>query len=351
MRLCFIADGRSVHTQRWLSEMVARGFDVHVVSNRPFPLDGVVLHELPVSKSALGWFTAIPRLRRLIRRIDPDLVHGHYLTSYGLLAAASGVQPLVLTAWGSDVLVSPRESWLVRLLTGWIIRRADYITADAVDVIDAIRACGPNCPVEQVQWGVELARFAPRQATTSSAPLRFISLRSWEPLYEIATILHAFASVAEQIGAGGCRLDLLGGGSQEQMLRELTRQLGIESRVVFHGFRSEAEMISLLTQADVSISVPRSDGTAMSLLESMAAGLPVIVSDLPANRQWVDADGGYIVPTGNVTQLAQAMLSLATDGRLRLRMGARNRQVVEAHADRRREMDRMAAVYRRLAGK
>jgi len=344
-RLCFIADGQSVHTRRWLEAMVARGFEVHLITDRPAGIAGVTLHPLALRRSTLGWFAAIPAVRRLVRAIDPDLVHGHYVTSYGMLAAASGVHPLLLTAWGSDLLLSPRQNRLVHLLTGLILRRADYITADAIDVIEAIGDYHPRCPVEQVQWGIELDRFPPPLARTH-AGIRFISLRSWEPLYQIPTLVRAFAEAAGKIG--DCHLDLVGGGSQEAELRALVRELHLEERVTFHGFVNEARLRALLAAADVSISVPCADGTAMSLLESMAAGLPAIVSDLPANRQWIDREGGAVVPVGEVSPLAAAMVRLADDGEARHAAGLRNRRRVEQDADRRLEMDRVSARYRQL---
>lgn len=124
--------------------------------------------------------------------------------------------------------------------------------------------------------------------------------------------------------------------------------MGIAEQVTFHGRVGEAALLEVLAQADISISVPTNDATAMSLLESMAAGLPVVVSDLPANRQWVDAAGGHIVPPGDEKALTQALLGLARDAGLRLAMGARNRAVVEAGASRKAEMDRMAVLYKEL---
>ncbi|RYF30155.1 MAG: hypothetical protein EOO38_32635 [Cytophagaceae bacterium] len=71
-----------------------------------------------------SWFKALPELRRAVRQLaedfKPTVAHGHYVTSYGMWAAACGLDcPKVLTAWGSDILVTPRQSRLMRWVVGW----------------------------------------------------------------------------------------------------------------------------------------------------------------------------------------------------------------------------------------
>src|SRR4030095_5689783 len=85
-------------------------------------------------------------------------------------------------------------------------------------------------------------------------------------------------------------LHLLGGGSQEDALTAQVQALGLSGRVTVAGRVGDAEMASTLQKSKVSISIPASDATSVSVLESMACGLPVIGSDLPANRQWLRAD-------------------------------------------------------------
>ncbi|QNM97370.1 glycosyltransferase [Chitinimonas koreensis] len=352
-RLCFFGDGGSVHTQRWVCEMVRRGFHATLISRRGWSAPGVdVITMTEHGHGPLHWVARAARMRTLVRRLRPDLVHGHYLTSYGFWAAASGHRPLVLTAWGSDVLVTPQRSRLMRQLTGWTLRRADLVTADSQDALEAIARYRPRARLEQIQWGVDLARFGAGPAADDDGVFRIVSLRSWEPLYNIDRILAGFARASRQRPDRPMHLHLLGGGSLEAALRRQADELGIAAQVSFHGQLDEAALIALLQRAQLSVSIPGSDATAMSLLESMAAERPVLVSDLAANRQWVDPRGGRLVPPHDVDAIAAAMLAvLDTPAARRAEMGRHNRAIVAARASRAQEMDRMAELYQALLAK
>lgn len=346
--LVFLADATSVHTQRWVGAMAARGWRCTVVSRLPHEVPGARVIALGTGDANTAWLAAAPRVRALVRRLQPDLVHGHYVTSYGFWAAACGVQPLVLTGWGSDILVSPRSSRLVRVLTGWTLRRARLVTADSRDMLDEIARYRPHARLEQIYWGADTDKFRP--IARAPWPFRIVSLRAWEPNYHIDTIVEAVALLCRAEPAAAIELHLLGGGSMEAALRARVHQYGLEAVVRFHGKVDEDRMAALVNQASVSVSVPCSDATSVSLLESMAAGLPVVVSDLPANRQWVDATGGYLVPVGQAAALAEALRALLRAPHEAAGMGRRNRERVEALASRRGQMDRMDALYRELLG-
>lgn len=346
--LLFFADATSVHTQRWVGAMATRGWRCTVVSRLPCEIPGAQVIALRTGDANHEWIAAVPRVRALARRLRPDLVHGHYITSYGFWAAACGVQPLVLTGWGSDILVSPRRSRLVRALTSWTLQRARLVTADSSDMLDEIRTYRPSARLEQIYWGADTDKFRP--VAKAAWPFRIVSLRAWEPNYHIDLVVDAVARLRQAEPAAAIELHLLGGGSMEAALRAQVEERGLGDLVRFHGKVDEDRMAALVNQASVSVSVPASDATSVSLLESMAAGLPVVVSDLPANRQWVDASGGCLVPTGQVEPLARALRALLRDPLRAQQMGRRNRARVEAEASRRVQMDRMDALYREVLG-
>src|SRR5690348_12064120 len=126
MRIMLLSDALSTHTQRWCSAWVERGHEVHLVSFRKANLPGITFHKLSTyGLGRLGYFLAIPRLRRLERAVRPDITHANYVTSYGFLAAAAGLVPLVITAWGTDVLISPWKSRFYFHLARYALAKAD----------------------------------------------------------------------------------------------------------------------------------------------------------------------------------------------------------------------------------
>ena len=341
--ICLFGDANSPHTRRWALEMRARGWRVSLVTARPEPLDGVEQRILPPMRRQADWLLRVADAQHHVRELAPDIVHAHYLTSYGYLAARCNRHPLVMTAWGSDLLLTPRQNPLIARLTAWTLGRASLVTGDSRDLLDAARRLCPGVRVELIHWGVERARFAP-VPWADKPGFEAVSLRSWEPNYRIDVILRAFAQVLAQ--RPDARLHLLGGGSEEGRLRRLVDGLALQNSVQFHGRLDDAGMAAVLARCKLSVSVPESDATSVSVLESMACGLAVIASDLPANRDWLDARA--LVPPGDVVALARGWSGLIGDGALAQRMGRDNAERIAQGGDRRVQMDAMDALYRQL---
>lgn len=349
LHLALLGDANSVHLQRWAREMVERGLRVSVVTARPAPIDGVDTQVVlpPVLRSS-SWLWRAGTARRALAALAPDIVHAHYVTSYGYLGARARRRPLVMTAWGSDVLVTPRHSALLRVLTGWTLRRADVVTGDSIDLVEAIAAYRPRRAPLLVHWGVDRTRFAP-VAWAEKPRFEVVSLRSWEPNYRIDTIVAAWALLRRRRPASGMHLHLLGGGPLQAALQRQLQQLGIGDSVTLHGRLDDAGMAAVLARAKVSVSVPDSDATSVSVLESMACGLAVVASGLPANRQWLGADPGLLLPTVSAETLADVLQALADDDARARRAGRANHARIAADGDRSVQMDRVVALYRELS--
>lgn len=345
--LCLLGHAPSIHLRRWAMAMHERGFQVSVLSEADHPIDGVPVTVLP-PLGPTGWFGRVPAVRRELARLQPDIVHAHYVTSYGMLGAVAtfgGRRPLVLTAWGSDILVSPKQNTAVRVLTGWTLRRATLITADSRDVLDDIRTYRPRAELAEVFWGADTTAFRPCAPAERHDGFHIASLRAWEPNYRIDTLVRAVALLRQ---SGPVTLHLFGGGSGEAALRALVGELGIADAVVWHGLIAPQRLAAELARCDVSVSIPLSDATSVSLLESMACGLSVVVSDLPANRQWVSAEGGAVVDAAHPTAVAQALQGLRDDPAGRAQKGAHNRRLIVAQGSTASQMDHMATLYAAL---
>lgn len=353
-RILFFADASSVHTRRWVAAVADRGAEAIVITRQPAEVPGAreVIAVAP-GQDKLSWFKALPAVRRVARevaaRFHPTIVHGHYVTSYGLWAAACGLRcPVVLTAWGSDILVTPRESRLMRMVVAWSLRHADLITADSMDMISEIERYSPQAPCHQILWGADTDVFHPGEPGDKGDDFDVVSLRSWEPNYNIDVIVEAFSRFLMQRPQSQARLHLLGGGALKDELERRVQDLRLLQQVRFHGRVNDVEMVRAIQRSRVSVSVPTSDATSVSVLESMACGLPIIATDLPANRQWVDERGGWVVPVRDVDALTQALVQAYDQPEQAARMGTHNRERIERDASRRGQMDAMWRLYQRL---
>ena len=350
MKILYVSDAASVHTRRWAEAFRDAGAQVHVASLRPARIDGVEVHLLPTfGLGRLGYLLSVPVLHALAKRLRPDVVHAQYLTSYGFLAAAAGLAPLVVTAWGTDVLISPRESRVARWLAQRALRAADRVTTVAEHMNAAVIGLGaaPG-KVLALPFGVDTELFRPPESERSPPPpLRVISTRNFGPVYSVATVIDA---VARARTAGlALQLDLVGDGPLRAELEAQARDAKLDDIVQFHGHVDARELVRLLGRAHVFVSSALSDGNNVSLNEAMACGCYPIATDIPANAQWLrDSGSGALFAPGDAAQLAACIETAAGDAAGRAEAARENRAIVERRADWRVGVRRMQGLYEEL---
>jgi glycosyltransferase involved in cell wall biosynthesis len=374
MRLCFVGNPGSIHTQRWVGHFAQAGHETHLVNLGPQPArkfdwPGPQHHNLPAPPMApipglRGVIMLMARrhaLRALLNQIQPDILHAHSVADPGWFAALSNFHPFVLTAWGSDVLLGLRQApRLNRWLTRYALRHADLLTADARSVLDAARPhLRSGTRVELIRFGVDTRIFSPGVDRTWQARLALgtgpvlLSIRQCHPLYNIDVIIRAFARVREEIPNSRLLVKLVSQDADDPYLAEiraLAGQLALGDTVAYVPQVSYAEIPDLYRAADVVLSVPSSDALPVSVLEAMACGTPVIASDLPALRELV-GDGAdlSLVPARDVEALSHTILALQTDPARRAQVAEQNLATVRRTCNFAVEMARMDEFYRSLA--
>ena len=277
-------------------------------------------------------------------------MHAQYVTSYGFLAALAGLRPLVVTAWGTDVLISPKESKLLRCLASFAVRRADAVTTVAQHMNAAVAALGvPIDEVSAAPFGVDTQHFVPPAVPRpEAAPLRLICTRNFGPIYSVHTLIEALRLLRER--GITLNVDLVGEGPLQGDLHSQVLRCGLEASVSFHGHVNHQRLAQLLAGAHLFVTPALSDGNNVSLNEAMACSCFPIATDIPANAQWINHGvNGMLYPPGDARSLAQCILEAAEDVEGRRRAGVINREIVETRADWRVCVERMMETYSRAA--
>ncbi|MEJ2708560.1 MAG: glycosyltransferase family 4 protein [Anaerolineales bacterium] len=282
-------------------------------------------------------------LRRVIRKVKPDLTHAGPIQTSALLAALSGFRPLVSMSWGSDLLRDASRSAAYRWATRYTLARSDALIVDCEPVRQKALEFGmPEQKIVSFPWGVDLEHFSPangrpalfdsERQDSGERTFTLLSTRGWEPIYGVDVIARAFVQAARQ--RPGLRLIMLGGGSQAALLHEIFTRGGVQERVLLPGQVSQDDLPRYYRASDLYVSASHSDGTSISLLEAMASGTPCLVSDIPGNREWVEPEvQGWWFPDGDAGALAQTVLTaLQTPDRL-AQMGRAARRTAEQRAD------------------
>jgi glycosyltransferase involved in cell wall biosynthesis len=177
--------------------------------------------------------------------------------------------------------------------------------------------------------------------------LRLVTTRSLAPEYGHDTIVRAVGQVVRD--GSDVEMHFAGGGAERHRLAVLAESLGIGGRTIFHGEVPYAALPRVLAEADIYVSMPITEGVSASLLEAMACGCFPIVTDLPANRDWiVDGETGCLVPSGDWKRLACSLTAASVDPSMRARAAHRNRALVESRASLSVNIGRFVDVYRSL---
>ena len=236
----------------------------------------------------------IKAINEIINIFQPNLIHVHQANSFAFLTikANKNKLPLVLTTWGSDVLVLPKKGVFFKYMVKFNLSRADYITADAKFMIKAIKDLIGNVDVLLANFGIDFENI--------EIPLKekiIYSNRLHNDLYNINEIISAF-SIFQKTNLDW-KLVIAGKGSNTGNLKELAKSLLVKNSFEFVGFVNHSDNKKLYLKSEVWLSIPSSDGTAISLLEAMGYGCIPVVSNLPANLEWIsDNENGIIVNNG-----------------------------------------------------
>lgn len=365
MKICYIADGSSIHTQRWLNFFASKGHEVHLIywKARPDLDKRIHIHLLsriapkiwPVTRyiSFIQW---IFQVRKYLREIKPDVVDAHFVIDNGLLAACSGFHPFVVTAWGSDVLIFPRRNFLWRIVARFVIKRSDKVVCNSEVLKNGLLGLGiGRDKVAKISHGVNTTQFSPQWVNaalkqklgTAGAPT-VISIRTLRPIYNVAMLVKAIPLVLKQ--APEAQFIIGGGGEEKDSLQELAKSLGVEQNVRFTGLINHEELPAYLASADIYVTTSRSDSSSQSLQEAMACELAPVATDLPANREWIsDGENGFLVPQDDYRAMADKIIYLINNSQIRKKFGKINRHIIIDRAEHIKEMGKVEKLYAELA--
>ncbi|MBU8870311.1 MAG: glycosyltransferase [Gemmatimonadales bacterium] len=360
MRLAFLSIGRHIHTERWIRWFAERGNECHLLTVQPGEVPGVLVHDISSSSGPkpLRYLQSLGKVKNLLQRIQPDVLNTHFLTGYGYWGDFSGFHPNLLTVWGDDVYVTPFENGLKNWLARRALRHCDALTGDSADILEKsvdLGADGDRC--FRVLWGVDFQRFRKIDATGyrrklgfTETDLVYFSPRSYtQPYYNIDTVIAAAAKVKEQ--EPRARFLFAGYEGEPGPFRIMAERAGIGEVMVFIGRIPHDEFHLALNAADVFLSVPSVDATAVSLLEAMACGSAIVVSDLASSGEWIKHEtSGLVVRARDVSDLTKAMLRFADDESFRISAGLAASATARKYAGFDSNMEAVEMIFRKLCG-
>ncbi len=297
----------SPHVANFVNRLDTDAYNIQVISSgkRHISYRNNILVSFSIIKFWNFVFTPLT-IKKIARQFEPDVVWLHQANSFALypILALKKKYPLILTVWGSDILVAPKKSWWIRRMTRYILNKVDLITADAKYLGEQALELSPKAtiPVHICQFGIN-----PIDTSLEKEKVIF-SNRGHKSLYRINEVILAFHKFQANTTANEWKLVIAGEGPETLGLQKLVEELKLTEKVQFVGFLSAHENANWYSRSTIYISIPESDGTAVSLLEAMHYGCIPIVSNLPANKEWIHhLANGYVVSDLEDDFLAKAL--------------------------------------------
>ena len=287
MRCLYVTNGWGIHDDRWFAALEGQGFSpvairLGIDATSPADLVQAVNTAAPADTPIL----AGPLNSITVHLVDLP-------------------NPIVGLSWGFDLHQMNKPMWLSRL---------SGIIVDSKPTAAIAREAGVNPDrITFIPWGVDLKAFQPNgpqqdlQVWGVPADARvLLTLRAHEPEYRVPDVIRAMPRIL--VDTPNAFLLLGNKGSQTAELEQLVSDLQLTEHISFIPLIAEADLPQLLRAADVYISASEVDGTSVTLLQAMACGIPVVVSDIPGNRPWVEQGvSGQLFPLGGPEKLADAV--------------------------------------------
>ena len=256
------------------------------------------------------------------------IVIGNWVTTYGLYASLCGLRPFVLFAYGSDIMVEPYRSFVHRWLTMRVIRSADLVVVDSEVQRRALLSLG-GLPgktmcfpwIDLKDMSETVADRTLRNKLNWNDKIVVVSVRKHEPIYAVDTLIRAIPIVLAR--SSDVRFMVFGSGTQTSRLIRLAEELKAEQFVHFSGTVPRDKLLAHVKGCDIYVSTSLSDGTSSSLVEAMVLGVPVVVTSITGNAEWIsDNVNGLMFEKEDSEGLARIIIDLARNSANRDRLAA-----------------------------
>ncbi|WLV24397.1 glycosyltransferase [Aciduricibacillus chroicocephali] len=359
-RICYLAGASTIHTVRWVNAMVAKGYEVHLITMHPAKLDqidsAVSVHKLKVP-APIGYYANVFQLKRLLREINPELLHVHYASGYGTLARLAKFSPTLLSTWGSDVYLFPYESKRNEKTLRKNFMAATRVSATGLALKrQTALFTPPDIQIDVVPFGIDTELFRKIPIKKESGDIVIGTVKRLKEVYGIDLLLKSVARMIDQLHkeglddiAGQIKLLIVGEGPQISELKEIAVQLRLEKQTEFVGAVPNVKVPEYINQLDIYCAFSRSESFGVAILEASACEVPVVVSNVGGLPEVVrDGESGYITQLGDLEEMAERIKELVLDEGKRKEFGRNGREFVQSCYEWDRNVAVMADIYEQM---
>lgn len=359
MKVVLLAGANSIHTKQWANKLFSLGIEVHIISlHSPITgIDkGVYLHQLPF-KGVLGYFASVPKVKKLLADIKPDLVNAHYASGYATTARLVNYHPWLLSVWGSDVYQFPYKSPVHKWLVKSNLYAADSVASTSHCMAAQTKVIAPKLgEITITPFGVDINSFSQHaSAVSDNSAIVVGTVKSMSHIYGIDLLIKSFALVRNKLllnnanTANRLLLRIVGGGPQLNELKQLAIDEGIGEVTTFVGKVDHKEVPIELAKLDIFVALSREESFGVAVIEAGAAGKPAVVSNIGGLPEVIE-DGitGFVVPPEDPQAASLIIEQLVSNTDLRNKIGYAAHEYIKNNFDWRICLNKMKDTYSKV---
>lgn len=337
MKIIVFSPANNVHTHKWLDFYNKKGYDVLNVSfsnhkeEKQKQWNNVRTKYLHLKfNSKTAYFFTIGQLKRILEREKPDILHAHYVSSYGLIAALTNFHPFVVSVWGSDIYDFPKENLANKKMVQYTLKKADAICSTSNVMKEETNQYTAK-DIVVTPFGVDINKFKPLQRENNKQQTVIGIVKAMKEKYGIEYLIRAYHKfINSQSGNNSeTKLVVVGEGPLLDDYRKLVEDMNLNERVEFTGKIPHEEVPAMINQFDIFVvpSILDSESFGVAAVEAQACGVPVVVSNVGGLPEvMIEGKTGFSVPKKDVDSLAEKINLLVNDEDLRLSLGRNARE-------------------------
>lgn len=348
MKLLVLGDLASVHMKRWTDcleqEYEVFGFTFAETNVTSIPDSNTFFYSSVFHKKA--WcIAAIRQLLKFFRDVQPDVVHVHYASSYGLLASFLKTDKKVLSAWGSDINYC-ENSTLRRLLMRYTLASYSVVNCASQALAIKAEAISTYPRYEVFQYGIDTSVPVKPLCEHADDPI-FIINRGFLDIYCVDYVVREFDRYLSNGGKGNLLVYGYGNRRDEKRVVNCIRDCRNKDAIIFKGKVEHSVLFDSMRNAHYYISVPTTDGAPLALYEAMHIGLYPIVSDIESNRETFLNGYADFLSEYSEGSLEKILSRLTRDG-IEPEAIAQNRAIIKERYNYQRNTNRIKEIYEGL---
>jgi L-malate glycosyltransferase len=360
MKILLLSDTYSEHTEKWAIGLADKGFSIGIFSFNKAGYEwynhkNITVFFEPEKKinaesnlTKLAYLKYVSILKKIIKHFEPDVLHAHYATSYGLVGALSGFHPFVISAWGTDVMKFPQKNFIAKSILKYNFKSADLLCATSNTIKEYIVPVIDK-PVNIVPFGVDVNVFKPKPVLSLFDEKTIVigSVKPLELIYNCDVLIKSFSVLAKKYDH--LKLLMVGEGSERQNLEKLAKDLNIQRSVVFLGRVPYSQISNYFNMIHILANLSEYESFGVSVIEAMACEKAVVVTDTGGLKDVVCDDSvGLKVPVADVEETARALERLVLNKEMCKTIGENGRRHVLKHYNWNDNLEQMITLYKNV---